>query len=378
MAEPPHSERKEAFACAKAMVRIAMAQQQIRWFGGANSEHGFISYYDELFSDLQYIYILKGGPGTGKSYLMRRCAEEAASRGIPAEEVYCSSDASSLDGVILREVGIGILDGTAPHMLDPDLPAVHGEILNLGAYWDKDCLLSHADNIRALCRQKAELYRKVYSMTEIYGKLKRDADMLVSPAVNTEKTESVAERMMRRFRDGAGFRLSTRQISSVGMWGKTEFTTLRDNAQHRISVSDKYETGHLFLRALIREARKKKLHTLVSYHPICTDREQELFFPELCLSVYVGSEGGRGEEKHINMQRFIDRQYIASHRNELRLRFGLEKELYTAIEALFVRIRETHFELETYYTNAMDFGKKSREDRAFLAALFDALPKHSS
>lgn len=359
------------------MVTIAMAQQQIRFFGGANSENGFVSYYDELFSNLQYIYILKGGPGTGKSYLMRLCAAEAASRGIRAEEIHCSSDASSLDGVILREAGIGILDGTAPHMLDPDLPAVHGEILNLGAYWDKDLLLSHAEEIRTLCRQKAELYREVYAMTEIYGKLKKGADMIIDPAVNPEKMEAAAERLMHRYKDGAGFRLSTRQLSSVGMWGKTEFTTFRDEALHRISVSDTYETGYLFLRALLRQAKKKKLNTLVSYHPICAKREQALLFPELRLSFHVGPEDGRGEEKRINMQRFIDKQYIASHRNAIRLHFGIEKEIYAAIEALFVRIRETHFELETYYTNAMDFGKKSREEHAFLTKLFASLPDRS-
>ena len=36
-------------------------------FPGNNSSRGFYSYYESGLSGMEHIYILKGGPGTGKS-----------------------------------------------------------------------------------------------------------------------------------------------------------------------------------------------------------------------------------------------------------------------------------------------------------------------
>ena len=55
----------------------------IQYFLGANSPTGFYSLYDQLLPPEQAsaIYILKGGPGCGKSTLMRRVAALAQEAG---------------------------------------------------------------------------------------------------------------------------------------------------------------------------------------------------------------------------------------------------------------------------------------------------------
>ena len=52
---------------------------KIQYFLGANSPRGFYSLYDELIDAdaARAVYILKGGPGCGKSTLMRRVAGRA-------------------------------------------------------------------------------------------------------------------------------------------------------------------------------------------------------------------------------------------------------------------------------------------------------------
>ena len=56
---------------------------QIQYFLGANSPQGFYSLYDQLLppETANAIYILKGGPGCGKSTLMRQVAAQAAQAG---------------------------------------------------------------------------------------------------------------------------------------------------------------------------------------------------------------------------------------------------------------------------------------------------------
>ena len=94
----------------------------LTYFLGANGYGGFASLYEGFTSspEISRLYILKGGPGCGKSSFMKRVAEAAALRGLAAEKVLCSGDPSSLDGVFLPELRLAYVDGTAPHAAVPD------------------------------------------------------------------------------------------------------------------------------------------------------------------------------------------------------------------------------------------------------------------
>ena len=74
-----------------------MATADIRYFLGANSPDGFYSLYDQMIDPVQArrIYILKGGPGCGKSTLMRRVAARAEELGQETEYIHCSGDPDS-------------------------------------------------------------------------------------------------------------------------------------------------------------------------------------------------------------------------------------------------------------------------------------------
>ena len=92
------------------------ALPNIQYFLGANSPTGFYSLYDHLLPPEQAraIFILKGGPGCGKSTLMRKIAAWAEEAGLETEYILCSGDPDSLDAVVLPSKGVAIVDGTAP------------------------------------------------------------------------------------------------------------------------------------------------------------------------------------------------------------------------------------------------------------------------
>lgn len=89
----------------------------IQYFLGANSPDGFYSLYPELIQPetAQAIYILKGGPGCGKSTLMRKVGGQMEQAGLETEYILCSGDPDSLDALLLPRQGVAIVDGTAPH-----------------------------------------------------------------------------------------------------------------------------------------------------------------------------------------------------------------------------------------------------------------------
>lgn len=89
----------------------------IQYFLGANSPSGFYSLYDQLIppQSARAIYILKGGPGCGKSTLMRAVARQLEQAGAACEYILCSGDPDSLDAVVAPQLGAALVDGTAPH-----------------------------------------------------------------------------------------------------------------------------------------------------------------------------------------------------------------------------------------------------------------------
>ena len=67
------------------------------YFIAANGFDGFCSNFKYALNpnDLDRIFILKGGPGTGKSTLMKHIAEHFISNGIEVKKYLCSSDPKS-------------------------------------------------------------------------------------------------------------------------------------------------------------------------------------------------------------------------------------------------------------------------------------------
>ena len=110
-------------------------KNDISFFLGTNSGTGFHSlFYDLTEHATPYsTFIIKGGPGTGKSGLMKKVAEECEKRGLFNEKLWCSSDPDSLDGVFIPEKHCSVCDGTAPHVVEPVFAGAAEQIVNVAA-----------------------------------------------------------------------------------------------------------------------------------------------------------------------------------------------------------------------------------------------------
>ena len=85
-------------------------------FPGNNTSQGFYPFYDYIIKpDCNRLLILKGGPGVGKSTLMKRIGDTLMEKGFDVELHFCSSDPDSLDGVVIPALDVAVIDGTAPH-----------------------------------------------------------------------------------------------------------------------------------------------------------------------------------------------------------------------------------------------------------------------
>ena len=347
------------------------------FFAAANTEEGFCSLYDDIFSPetLRHITILKGGPGTGKSTLMRQIGIEAETRGLETEYYYCSSDTDSLDGVLIPSLGTAVIDGTAPHMTDPKFPGAVERILNLGEAFDFAALSRRREEIISLSRHKSEAYRTAYRYLFTAGRMARELTELSEPAFLFPKADAAIGRLVGSFRRAKKGTVKIRYLSAIGVHGERTLDTLRTRATHTCAVTDKYGLGYLFMARLRAALTEKGIGMTVCPTPLIRSRTESIYIEGEDLFVFVtDDETAQTCEKIINVSRFLRRETLADHRG--RLRFS-EKCLRTLLDGALESLAEageTHAALERIYTSAMDFSRVDAMRRGLAAEIFAKEP----
>ncbi|MFC0188663.1 PRK06851 family protein [Fictibacillus aquaticus] len=132
------------------------------YYAGGNTARGFHNLFESNLSGLERLFILKGGPGTGKSTMMKTIGSKWNDDGYDVEYIHCASDNESIDGVIIRDLKIGIVDGTSPHVIEPAAPGAVEEYVNLGEAWNSSTLAQKKDDILSLNDKIKSCYKSSY------------------------------------------------------------------------------------------------------------------------------------------------------------------------------------------------------------------------
>ena len=329
-----------------------------RYFAAANSGKGFKSYFEDIFFDegIKRRYIIKGGPGTGKSTLMKRLGARAEREGKRVVYYYCSSDTESLDGVII-DSGIAVFDGTAPHSYDTVLPGAVDEIVDLGRFWDSAALGGYTDKIREISKTKKLCYARAYRYLAAALEVSRALDVLAEPYRDTVKMRAAIERVCEKIPNGIGARLTPALVSAIGTRGRVSLDSLRRRASKPYAVCDSFGTAKTYLKILVDELLKKGCRLSVSYDPIDTEAIDEVLVEDsgeyffVCDDVSTLTDG----VQKINMKRFVFIESASEIRREYRLAGKQYESLLTLAEQALAGSGRAHLELEKIYTANMDF-----------------------
>lgn len=337
------------------------------YFAGANSEKGFVNCFDRAVEGIERLYILKGSSGCGKSSFMKKIAAAAEERGEWAERIYCSSDVASLDGVVLRERSVAVLDGTAPHAAELRYPGVRDKFINLGEFWDRAKLIPRRDEVISLSDKKKECFSAAYRMLRAVGELRDERERLTDKALLHKKLGDFAHRVIKANSDeGKGFSLAVRLNTAFCAEGlcKTELC----EAKKRYVILDSHDLAGRALNALLFEARERKLAVTVSLDPLSPRRLNALLLNESGVLFELG-EIGEGD-KQINLERFIDNAILAQNRGRERFTARCQKVLTEGAREHLEEARKAHLSLEDIYVPAMDFGAVDQCTRLTVKEIF--------
>ncbi len=349
------------------------------FFAASNSADGFKNYYGECFERADRLFIIKGGPGTGKSTFMRRIADMAEARGDNVERYFCSSDHTSLDGVLFEHGGecIGIIDGTYPHPYIERLPGLREEIVNTGSFWNRKILKENSDRIRELCRQKSWCYNAAYAYLRACGNLNEVYNSYDKSKINITKMTGMVSRLMKKIPDGQQYCALPALINCIGMLGQAHLDTLETCAD-KIYLILGEGGSESFLQTLLDMAKGKNLKVRVAQSPIYYREldgvyleESKLWFVKENALPKEAREKYKDKIRTVNMARFYQQNSQDTSKNEKKYCKRLLGMCVDGAQRELVRAGEYHFELEQIYKAAMDFKSLEGFVSDFCKELFD-------
>ena len=338
---------------------ILIVNNGAAYFAALNTGRGFISYFSEIFDEIDTVYVIKGGSGTGKSRLMRQISAAANQRGYPCEEFLCSSDPTSLDGVIIPRLGVAVVDGTLPHAYEPKMIGAKERIIDLSAFLDCARLKENKERIEALVTAKGRRYRQIYEYLSVLDTYDRIIGGLLKEAVSRDKLQKAVSKSALWLKKSETYVKRTRIRSAFGTGGVTVLNTYALRAKKRFAIADLCGLGHEYLLSLLEYSEREGISFDVSYDPFCPDSPDALYYPETDVAFYIGSEDGF-DETLINMRRFVDDTRLRPFKPEIRAVNKLKSGVKAQLALDFAAVSRLHFALEEIYSSSMNFASKEK------------------
>lgn len=342
---------------------------QRHWFPGGNTATGFHSFYQHILTpaEAQRFIILKGGPGVGKSTFMRKIGALLEDHNQTVEYLHCSSDCESLDGIVCRAIGFAMVDGTAPHIVDPKLPGAADSILNLGVFLDEGALVKRKANILALTQAISTNFSQAYYYLASALPLRDDSTAILRSLTDEKELMNAFGSWLETI---TAYRSPTKPGHSRAMFASAitpqgcihYLDTLIMPRIWRISGAWGTD-GHRVLSILWYASLMRGLDVEAMYCPLQPDRLEHLFIPTFGLLITTENKYHSlvyQAERTIHFDEMREREPSATEKNSLQ--FNSEQFdllLKTACISLS-RAKDLHDELEAEYIPNMDFSGVER------------------
>lgn len=343
-----------------------MENFNLKYFLAANSCEGFCSYFDKSYlPDGEWrAFIIKGGPGTGKSSFMKYFAAKAEEKGLKTVLCPCSSDPNSLDGVILPEKKLTILDGTPPHTVEPAFPGATEKILNFGEFWDDSAFNADKKEIIATTLLNKAYHKTASRYIEAAGKLLLDSYKTELACTDREKALQFSKNLCRRLipkQENAPVGNEwIRFIEGITPLGIVSYSdTLLREVPKSVIIDDEYGGASNIIIGFVREYALKNGYEIITLKnpflpSLITDH---IIIPELGLAFATENAYMHlsTEQRRIHSRRFVSSQKLHLSRERLKFNKKAAKELFISAAGALSGAKRVHDKLESYYIKAMDF-----------------------
>ena len=344
-----------------------MTKRIYKYFTCANSSIGFVSFFEQNLEGLENVYILKGGPGTGKSTLMKKIGEYFLSQGENIDHIYCSSDANSLDGIIINNRKTAVVDGTSPHVIEPKAPGAVEEYINLGKAWDRSKLKQHKSEILDIKQQISKLYNGIYSNLSKAKTVHDDWEKIYLDNIDYSSLDSAAVELCDKIVgseiiNGNG-KIIDRFFGALTPNGSVNYIeNLTSDLSKRYFIKGRPGTGKSTLMKKIANLAKDNGHKTEVYH--CSfdpDSLDMVIIRDLNVCIFDSTSPhelfpSRTSDEIVDLyQAAVKPETDEENSARLAAIQNRYDKLNSQARCFLSNIHTLHDELESIYINAMDF-----------------------
>ncbi|MEG1205372.1 MAG: hypothetical protein RSD74_02955 [Angelakisella sp.] len=340
----------------------------LRFFLGANSSQGFVSRFDQLGDpeDNWRCTVIKGGPGTGKSSLMKRLAAAMDEKCSVIEEIYCSSDVNSLDGVIFPDLKLSIADGTPPHALEPQYPGAYESLFSVCDCWDETKLHQNRKSIMELSGKCAGLHKSAASYLYAAGSLITQLQSIADDATDHQKVLRLATSIAAKEFPKAAQRRGTERVRFVSGITNVGLLTFEDTiaaiAPRRYIIDDNWGAASSLLLSSLRQlALESGLEVITCCCPLFPfTKIDHLLIPVLGLGFVTRNKLHPitlSGDRIIHARRFTDAEKLKSKKHRMSFLQRAALAMLEQATTLIGEAKKNHDVMEIFYITAMDFAK---------------------
>ncbi|MEG0570079.1 MAG: hypothetical protein RR497_00355 [Oscillospiraceae bacterium] len=338
----------------------------VDFFLGANSSKGFYSLFKQLEIPVKSwrSFVIKGGPGTGKSNMMKKIVDNFEDKRGLIEKIHCSSDIDSLDGVILHNCNCSIVDATSPHVIEPDLPGVYETTVNFCQAFDEELLNSRFEQIISAKNAGSIYHEKCCKLLNCAQILLNDNYEIALACTDTKKIENFAKRIkaLEFSLKGNGAKEHVRYLSAVTNKGITAYLETPTKLCKNIYViKDDFScTSSLFLSLLREYALASELEIFTCFCSMKpTSKIEHIFIPELNLGFMTWNKfldlSQINPYKVVNYARFTDKEKLGAYKQRISFNKKLATQLINSAVQTLKNAKICHDQLEKFYNDAVDF-----------------------
>ncbi|MEG2537799.1 MAG: hypothetical protein RSA45_07645 [Hydrogenoanaerobacterium sp.] len=350
----------------------------VDFFLGANTPQGFVSKFEEIADPAAgwQKFIIKGGPGTGKSGIIKAVAGAVAGKCDSLELIHCSSDVDSLDAVIANDIKVVVADGTAPHAIEPKYPGAYETTVNLCDCWDEEKLQENRIHIMELYTKTARYHERCCRFLAAAGSLLNDSYRIAAEYTDAVKVAGYAERLAQRefgtAKAAVRGKESVRFLSAVTNEGITAFKKTPSSLCERLYIID--DDCGAVSRLLLSDLRSYALEggfSVISCYCVSSPYEklEHLLIPQLGIGFLTSNRYhhfGMPYYRNIHSKRFMDTEGIRQKKQRLSFNRKAANELLGEASRLLEEGKTSHDQLESCYTPYVDFAKVDKKAKAVI------------